>query len=123
MFSMNWKFLLFLTAAVSSCVKAQQAACSAVDQASCPTDAVSNFYYQNQDSTWTWLSGSVTGSAIYSTGLIVFNSPTSSFPINGICIQWKDGSYTYVTRPSDTDPDCDLTPFTKGISNAWGYDG
>ena len=122
MFSMNWKFLLFLTAAVSS-VKAQQSPCPAVNQDSCPTDAVTNFNFVGQSTTWSWTSGSVSGVAIYNTGLIAFNPTQASFPINGICIQWTDGSYTYVTRPSDTNSDCNLTPFTKSINNAWGYDG
>ncbi|KAN0077818.1 hypothetical protein V8E54_006122 [Elaphomyces granulatus] len=112
---MNWKFLLFVTAAVSG-VKADP--CPSVNQ--CPRNANTNFNFVGSTTSWYWTSGTVPGASIDDTGLVTFNLPGAKFPINGICIQWKDWSYTYVTRPSQQ-ASCDLKPFTESINNAWGY--
>jgi hypothetical protein len=116
---MNWKFLLFVTAALSG-VKAES--CPATDSQGCPNGANTNFVFDGYTNTWLWVSSTIQGVYIYDTGLITFNPQygAQSVDIDHICIQWKDGSYTYVSRPSDG-PYCDLEPFTKSISNAWGY--
>jgi hypothetical protein len=114
---MNWKFLLFAIAAVSG-VKAQEM-CPSSNPQGCPNPSTTNFIYNNHGAYWCWDSGTVPDVSICNSGIITFTMPDAKFPINGICIQWDDWSYTYVTRGSQQS--CELESFTKGIANAWGY--
>jgi hypothetical protein len=120
---MNWrffKFLLFVTAAISGTKADHDPACPSINQQGCPNGASTNFYFQDgYTGHWYWLYGTIPGASIFDTGLITFNLPGTKFAINGVCIQWKDWTYTYVTRPSGQS--CNLEPFTKSISNVWGY--
>ena len=118
---MNWKFFLFVTAAVSGVKASNLPSCPSVNyQQGCPANnADTNFNFVGSTNSWYWASGTVPGVYIDDNGLITFN-PAGRNPIAGICIQWKDWSYTFVTKPSQQGS-CYLEPFTKSISNAWGY--
>ena len=114
---MNWKFLLFVTATISG---TKASSCPSVNQQGCPDPSSTNFNYDHYYE-WYWVSGTIPGATIFDDGTISFNSPDADHPLSGICIQWKDWTYTYVTRPS-YEQSCGLElAETKGIANAWGY--
>jgi hypothetical protein len=114
---MNWKFLLFVTAAVVSGKKPTY--CPAIDVPGCLNGANTNFNFYGDVGYWIWVSGTIPGSSIDDTGLITFNTEGAEFPVTFICIQWKDGTYTYVVKPGGQT--CYLQDFTRSISNLWGY--